>query len=419
MTLVAIDVGSHKVCTLVADVVEDEIRVLGVGHASSEGIRGGEIVHVGDAAGAIAASVQRAERSSGMPVRRARVGMSGLHIGGFVNRGLLPCGRHARTVDQIDVDRVLEVAGTVPLEADREVLHVLTQHFAVDGGPPVDSPVNMEACRLEASTFVVTASATAISNLRRCLALAAVSPVGLGVSTLAAAEAVLTPDERRLGAFVLDLGASTSCLACYADGALVHLKPLPVGGHQMTTDLGLNLQTPLSEAEHIKITHGHVLPELDEDDREIEVATFGDGPLRQTTRLHVSELLAQRADQIAQLVWDEFGQTGLHDIFPAGAVLVGGATEMEGMLTRLSARWGMPVRAGHPRDVAGLPTALRGPGHAAAVGLLLWDARGIADAVGVPANRPVSSSSLQRLIDWLRRAFVPSSDGRGWEGGVG
>jgi cell division protein FtsA len=230
---------------------------------------------------------------------------------------------------------------------------------------------------------------------------------------------VLTADERRLGAFVVDLGAATTCLACYADDALVHLRPLPVGGQHMTTDIGLMLQTPLAEAEHIKITHGHVLPEMDLDAREIEVATFGDGPRRQTTRLEISEALAARADEIAQLVWDEFDRAELHDRFPAGAVLVGGATEMNGMMTRLGARWGVPVRIGHPRDVLGLPDVACGPAHAAALGLLLWDSRGVADAAAMPASANGTASILARIIDWARRAFWPSSDARGWEGGVG
>jgi cell division protein FtsA len=418
MTLVAIDIGSHKVCTLIGEAVDGGVRVLGVGHAPSEGIRGGEIVHVGDAAGAIAASVERAERSCNVSVHRARVGVSGMHLAGFASRGLVPCGRRPRTITRADVDRVLDTAGTVPLDADREVLHVLAQYFTIDGGAPVESPVDMEACRLEASVYIVTASATALANVRRCLELAEVTPVGISSSTVAAAEAVLCADERRLGAFVLDLGASTSCLACYADGALVHLRPLPVGGHNMTTDLGLMLQTPLSEAEHIKITHGHVLPELDGEDREIEVATFGDGARRRTTRLHVSEKLATRADEIAQLVWDEFDKADLYDRFPAGAVLAGGGTEMDGMQTRLSARWGMPARVGEPKGVVGLSDAVKGPGHSAAVGLLLWDARGVGDAVAVPAVRS-DTRGWDKVVDWARRAFLPNRSEQTWEGGVG
>ena len=420
MTLVAIDIGSHKICTLVGEAVEGgKVRVLGLGHAPSEGIRAGEVVHVEDAAGAIAASVERAERACGVSVHHARVGVSGLHLSGTTNRGLVPCGRRPRPVAQADVDRVLEVAGSIPLSSDREVMHVLAQHFAVDGGTPVDSPVSMEAYRVEAAVYIVTASTAALANLRRCLRLAAVTPVGLTASAVAAAEAVLTPDERQLGVMVVDLGAATTSMACYVDNALVHLCPLPGGGRQMTNALGLSLQTPLAEAEHIKIGHGHVLPELDTDEREIEVTPFGDEPRRTTTRLRVSEVLAAHADETAERVWAELDDAGLHDRLPAGAVLVGGGTELQGLPQRLAARWGMPVRVGRPRGVVGLADAVRGPAHASAVGLLLWDARGIADAALMPAEREGDAKGIARLIDWARRAFLPTRNGRAWERGAG
>lgn len=418
--LVAIDVGSHKISTLVGEAVEGgKVRVLGMGHAPSEGIRRGEVVHVDDAAGAIAASVERAERASGLAVHHARVGLAGLHLDGGDNRGVVPCGRRPRTIQAADVDRVLDVAGTVPLEAGREVLHVLAQHYAVDDGSAVESPVNMQAYRLEASVYIVTASGAALANLRQCLSLADVAPVGMTAATLAAAEAVLTADERQLGAFVVDLGSALTGLACFVDGALAHVAQIPVGGHHMTTDLGLMLQTPLSEAEHMKITHGHVLPELDEMDVELDVTPFGEEPGRTTTRRHVSEVLAARADEVAELVLAELERAGLADRLPAGAVLVGGGTDLNGMPRRLAMRWGMPVRVGRPTAVVGLAEAVRGPAHAAAVGLLLWSARGIRDAATQAPESGPDPAGPRRWLDWIRQAFLPSRNGRTWEGGGG
>jgi cell division protein FtsA len=331
---------------------------------------------------------------------------------------VVPCGRRPRAIQQADIDRVLEVAGTVPLEPNREMLHVLAQRFSVDNGVAVESPLNMEAYKVEASVYIVTASAPSLANLRRCLGLAAVTPVGMTASVLAAAEAVLTPDERQLGVFVVDLGASSTGLACFVDSALVHVAVLPIGGRHMTTDLGLMLQTPLSEAEHIKITHGHVLPEFDDDAAEIDVTPFGDDQRRKTTRYHVSEVLAARADETAALVLAELDKVELSASLPAGAVLVGGGTELGGLPRRLSSRWGLPVRVGRPHGVVGLADAVRGPAHAAAVGLLLWEARGISDAA-VPPVKGSEASGLAKLIDWARQAFLPGRNGRNWEGGAG
>jgi cell division protein FtsA len=412
--IVAIDIGSHKICTLVGEVLPGGVvRLLGMGHAPAGGIRAGEIVHVEEAAGAIANSVERAERVAGIKIDRAIVGITGPSLIGSPGQGLLPCGRRPRPVTADDVARVLEVAGTVPLGADRALLHVLPRFFQVDDGGPVASPVNMEGHRLTAHVHIVMAAASTLSNLRCCLEMAEVIPSGLVMSTLAGAEAVLSPDERDLGVFVVDLGGGVTGLAAYQDGALAHTSVLRVGGRHMTNDISVTLQTPLSEAERIKSTHGHVLPELDDEETEIEVVPFGDDERRITTRRYVSEILAARADELANLVTDELERADLLGRLPAGAVLIGGGTELAGLPRRLGARWGVPVRVGRPARLLGLADAARGPAHADAVGLLLWSARGAPDAAVAPTVTE-GASLLERLIAWLRTAFVPGAGKKGW-----
>jgi len=411
--LVGIDIGSHKICTLIGEALPGgAVRILGIGHAPAAGLRNGEVVHVEEAAGAIAASLERAERVAGTTIDGALVGITGQHISGQNNRAVIPCGRRPRPIEAVDVDRVLEAAGTVPLPEGREVLHVLPRAFRLDDGGPIVSPVGMEGFRLEAEVHIVTAAASALANLRRCLALAETGPTSLVMSTLAAAEATLTADERQLGVFVVDLGASSTGLACFHENTPVHTAVLPVGGRHMTNDLALVLQTPLAHAERIKLSHGHVLPELDEDTTEIEVLPFGQGERRFTTRRYVSEILAARADEIGTLVQEELQRSGLAERLPAGAVLVGGGSELGGLARRLCDRWGVAVRVGRPGDLIGLADAARSPGHAAAVGLLHWSARGVADAASLPAPRVPSAGGLGRLVDWVRAAFLPDSSRR-------
>ena len=411
--IVGIDVGSHKICTLIGEALPGgETRVIGIGHAPSAGIRHGEVVHVEDAAGAIAASIERAERQAGRDVHRARVGISGLHLAGANNEAFVPCGRRPRVIVREDVDRALEVAGTVPIGEDRSVFHVVPRHFVVDSGVPVDSPLEMEGCRLEAAVHIVTAGHAPLANLKRCLALAEVEPMRLAMSTLAAADAVLTDDERELGVVLLDLGDSVTGLACYSGGALSHTSVLPVGGRHMTNDLGVVLQTPLAEAERIKMTYGHVLPELEQEDVEIEIVPFGEDQRRTVSRRYVSEVLAARADEIATLVAEELDRAGMVSRFPAGVVLVGGGTDLTGMPERIGARLGTPARIGRPQHVVGLSDATKGPGYAGAVGLLRWkggDPRDIASPFG---STHKSNGSMGKMLDWARAAFLPHSNGR-------
>jgi cell division protein FtsA len=413
-TVVSIDIGSHKICTLIGEALPGGgVRVLGMGHAPAVGIRRSEVVHVEDAAGAIAASVERAERVAGIPVRRAVVGMTGTHIASQSNHAVVPIGRRPREVEQADVQRVLETAGAVPLPAGREVLHVLPRYYQLDGGGPVVSPLGMEGYRIEVGVHIVTAASAALTNLRRCLSLAEVAPSALVFSTLAAAEATLTRDERELGVMLVDLGAAATGVACYREGALVHSAVLPVGSRHMTNDLAVLLQTPLDQAERIKTASGHVLPELDDDDVAIDIVPFGEAERRTTTRHHVSEVLAARADEIARLVLAEIERKELHGQLPAGVVLCGGGTELSGLPRRLYEQWGLPVRIGRASDVIGLGDAAKGPSHAAAVGLLLWGARRVPDAVALTVGQPGRSTDgltgLEKMMTWARTAFLPSN----------
>ncbi len=413
--LVGIDIGSHKICTLIGTGLPGGgLRVLGIGHAPASGIRRGEVIDVEEAAGAIAASVVRAERVAEHPVDRAVVGITGLHLESANHSAMVACGRRPREIRPPDVDRALAAAGSLPLPMGRELVHVLPQSYTLDDGSPVISPVGMEGYQLSAEVHIVSGSCANLSNLRRCLDLAEVAPQRLTMSTLAAAEAVLTPDERELGVAVVDVGASATGIACFREGALVHTRIMPVGGRHMTNDLAVVFQTPLHQAERIKTTHGHVLPELDDDSGvKIEVVPFGDGERRTATRREISEVLAARADELIDLVLGALSEAELASRLPAGAVLVGGGTELAGFPRRFSQRSHAPVRIGRPGGVIGLSEATKGPDHAAAVGLLMWSARRIRDAAtGLANGEEETNDGKLRWSTWLRDAFLPRRNGR-------
>jgi cell division protein FtsA len=414
--LVGIDIGSHKVTTLVGEALPaGGLRIIGTGHAPAAGMRRGEVTHVEEAAGAIAASVERAERVSGHNIHAGIIGITGLHLHGHNQSAVVACGRQPREIRPHDVDRALEAAGAVPLPLGREVLHILPQSYRLDSGATVLSPIGMEGYRLEADVHLVSASSANLGNLRRCLELAEVSADRLTMSTLAAAEAVLTDDERELGVLLIDLGAASTGVACYRDGSLVHSAVVPLGGRHLTNDLAVVFQTPLAQAERIKISHGHVLPELDEDPAaEVDVQPFGEGEGRKVARRQISEVLAARADEIAGLLMAEMDAAGLSGRLPAGAVLVGGGTELAGMPRRLSMQLGQPVRVGRPTDVVGLAEAARGPDHAGAVGLLLWSIRQVQDAAnGLAVTEETDVDTVGRLTAWFKAAFLPERAARG------
>lgn len=406
--IAGIDVGSHKVVTLIGEALPGGgARVRGIGHAATQGIRGGEVEHIEEAAGSIATSLERAERLAADTFDRALVGISGAHVASTNNRASVPFARRARTILAADVERSLDAAGTVPMPIDREVLHVLPRSFHVDAGQGVRSPVGMSGCVLAADAHLVTVGAAPLATLRRCLELADVDRYRFVLSTLAAAEAVLTRDERQLGVALVDLGHATTGVASYREGSLAHTAAVPIGGRHMTHDLAVFLQASLDQAERIKKTHGHVLPEHDDGATTVEVVPFGADAPRPVSRHDVSQVLAARADELADLVATELGADGVDGRPPAGVVLVGGGAELRGLARRLHLRWQLPVRIGRPRDVAGLATATAGPDHAAAVGLLLWSALAMPDAAN-PTGRPLAEANGHGgVIDWLRTTLLP------------
>lgn len=405
--IAGIDIGSHKITTLIGEALPGRgVRVLGAGHAPAEGIRAGEIVHVEDAAGAIAASLERAERLAGEVFDRAFIGLTGAHLDSRLNAAVVPCARRPRPMAEEDVQRALEAAGTVPIAPEREMLHVLPRAFRLDGGSRVDSPVGMEGCQLEADVLIVGGATATLNNLRTCLDMAEVDRYRLVFSTLAAGDAVLTDDERELGVALVDLGHAMTGLACYDEGSVAHAGTIPIGGRHMTSDLAVVLQTPLEQAERIKKTHGHVLPEHDDEATEIEVTPFGADEPRVVRRRLVSEVLAARADELSRLVAERLAEAGFAEP-PAGVVLVGGGTELKGLARRLHEGWGLPVRIGRPRQVAGLTSAASGADHAAAVGLLGWAGRAELDVATLPGAGAPAGGGVAGVVAWLRQTMLP------------
>ena len=255
--LVAIDVGTSKVCALIGEVSRDgRLTIMGHGTVPASGLRKGVVVNIDQTVRSIADAVERAERLSGWKIDRAFVSVGGGHIESLNSTGQVAVTAHHREVTREDVNRAIEVARAVSIPSNREVLHVERRGFIVDGQEGVKDPLGMSALRLEVETHIVTASATAVQNLSKCVAAAGVKIDELVVSGLAAAEAVLTETEKDLGVAVADIGAGTIDLALFRDGAPFHTAVLPVGGINVTNDIAAVLKTSLQAAEELKVRHG-------------------------------------------------------------------------------------------------------------------------------------------------------------------
>jgi cell division protein FtsA len=271
--VIGLDVGTYKIGVIVAEVVDGAVEITGIGTAASRGLRKGVVVNIEKTVGAIRRAVEEAELMADCDIRSVIAGSAGSHIKGFNSHGVVAVRN--REVAPGDVERVVDAARAVALPTDQEVLHVLPQDFIVDDQDGIREPVGMAGVRLEARVHIVTGQVSAGQNLIKCCNRAGLHVRDLLAGPLAAAEAVLTPEERELGVALVDLGGGTIDVVVYQAGTIRHTAVLPVGGGHVTSDLAAALCTPPAEAEYLKQRHGSALAVLTPAEQTIEVPGLG------------------------------------------------------------------------------------------------------------------------------------------------
>ncbi len=368
-----LDVGTTKVCAMVAHVDAAGVQLIGFGTAPSRGIRRGAVADLEEAARSVQEAVGRAEKAAGREIRSAYVAVCGDHIAGQTTRGVVAVAGPDREIRATDVARALEAArmSAVP-PSDREVLHVLPRHFVVDGTDGVRNPVGMYGVRLEVEAHVVTGASTQVANLVKCVEQAGVEVEGLVLAVLASAEAVLSGAERELGVAVCEVGGGITSLGVFQGGALCYTATVPVGGQHITHDLAVGLRTTPEEAERIKRLYGAATARMAVEGEFVEVTEIGASMPRLIPRRLVCEIIEARVEEILDLVRVQLERFAPLSRIPAGVVLTGGGALLPGLAEAASQRWALPVRVGSPRGTSGSTEGISGPALATAVGLILY-----------------------------------------------
>jgi cell division protein FtsA len=406
--IVGIDVGTTKVCTLIAAVSpEDQLEIIGAGITPSRGMRRGVVVDVDDAVQAISASVQKAEQQSGYKIMSAFVGISGAHISSTNSHGVVAVRRTDNVITDDDIERALEAAKVVNMPHDREVIHVVPRHFVIDGQEGINNPAGMLGRRLEVETTVVTGTQTAIHNLSRCIEQVGVGIDALVVQPIAAGEAVLTTAEKDMGVALVDLGGGTTDAGVFVDGSISYIAAVPVGGNHISNDIAVGLRTPFMAADEIKIRHGYAISEAIEEDRVIDIASYDAGDGGPVSRRALAEIIEARLEETFELVRDslerggfEVGRSGRDGGIPGGIVLVGGTAQLQGIRRLATDVFGTSVRIGTPTGMFGLVESISNPAFAASIGLLKWGLSQ-ADDFGGSSGDGIGA----RLKEWLRSFF--------------
>jgi cell division protein FtsA len=369
--IVGIDIGTSKICTLVARVEDgSNLRILGVGIEPSQGLRKGTVVDLNAAALAVSRSIEKAERTSGFEINAALVSLAGSHVSSINSRGVV--GVTGGIVDIEDIDRALDAAQAVAIPHNREIIHVIQRGFIIDGQDGIRTPIGMHGYRLEVEAHIITASASTIENLRQCVAASGIEISQFVLNPLASAEVVLSETERQMGVVVVDIGGGTTDMAIYIDGDVWHTMVIAVGGNHVTSDIAHGLRLPINQAEEIKLKFGHAIQSEVNPEEQFSVRSFGtDAPIR-IHRSDLANIIEARMEEIFYLVLQEVRRSGYDGLLPAGVVLTGGSSLIPGARQLASKVMGLPARIAKPENLIGLTDQLNSPAYSTSVGLLQW-----------------------------------------------
>ncbi|MCA9472318.1 MAG: cell division protein FtsA [Nitrospirales bacterium] len=409
--IVGLDIGTTKICAVVAEATDDEtsINVIGVGSSLSRGLRKGVVVDIESTVESIKEAVEKAELMAAVQINSVYTGIAGSHISSESTHGVVALKK--REVLNGDITRVIETArcGAV-IPADRRVLHVLPREFIVDDQEGIRDPIGIAGSRLEVDVHIVTGAVTSAQNLVRCVNRAGLDVADIILQPLASSAAVLSAEEQELGVVMVDLGGGTSDVAIYVDGSIRHSAVIPIGGNHLTRDLTQVLRTSHADAERIKVQHGVSLSEQVDQEESIEVPSVGGRPPRLVPRSYVAEVLEPRVEEMFELVRREIRRAGYDGLLVAGGVLTGGTSLLPGMAEAAERILDLPVRCGGPTGISGLQEKVSSPTCATGVGLILHAIRhehgmsrmGVA-AVGSGAG--IWSSVLDRMKDRVMSFF--------------
>lgn len=405
--LVSLDIGSSKVCALIAETgSEGRVDVVGKGIATHKGTRKGAIIDVPATIEAIKRATEEAEIMAGVQIERAVVGVAGPVVRSFNSRQVVAVAARNREISREDINRALDAARSCPIPSDYEILAVLQRQFVVDGQDGVADPLGMVGSRLEADVHVVTVPVATTQNLLKCVNGAGVSVTEMILEPLAASESVLTPDEKDHGVVLADIGGGTTEIAVWRQGALAHTAVIPIGGDLFTSDLAVLLKTPVPDAERLKKKYGAAVAGLAPADETVDVPRTGGREVHPVARSYMAEILDARARELFEVLWRE----ATTDIPPqelrAGLVLTGGGAALDGMTDEAEQVLGVPVRIGVPRGLGGLVDVINGPEWACVAGLLLVGRGGAASPKGRPS---APAGLLSKLKNSLGKMFTPAS----------
>lgn len=400
--IVGLDIGTSKVVAIVGEVSpEGDLSVVGLGSHKSVGLKKGVVVNIDSTVQSIQRAIEEAELMAGCQIHSVYAGIAGSHIRSLNSHGIVAI--KDREVYVQDIERVIDAAQAVAIPADQKVLHILPQEYVIDDQEGVKEPLGMSGVRLEAKVHLVTCALNAAHNIEKCIKRCGLEVEDIILEQLASSYSVLTDDEKELGVCMVDIGGGTTDIAIFAEGAIRHTGVIPIAGDQVTNDIAMALRTPTQYAEEIKIKYACALAKLTGAEETIKVPSVGDRPPRELSRQALAEVVEPRYEELFTLIQSELRRSGFEDMIPAGIVLTGGTSKMEGVIELAEEIFHMPVRLGTPQNIRGLKDIVNNPIYSTGVGLLLYGIK--QQGVDKTFSHSENDGLWARMKAWAQKNF--------------
>ena len=422
--ITGLDIGTTKICTIIAEVTSNEdFEIIGIGFSPSKGLKKGVVVDIDKASNAIRESINKAQIMAGIEVESAFIGIAGSHISSMNNHGVVAVSGDEKEITENDIDRVMEAAQIISLPAEEEIIHVIPREFIVDGHKGIKDPLGMSGVRLEVETHIVKGSSTSIQNLVKSVIRAGIEVDDIVLEPLASSKSVLTEDEKELGVILVDIGGGTTDIVVFHEGSIVATYVLPVGGNHVTHDIAIGLRTPISEAEKLKIHYGTTLNPVNNDEEDngrnnyIEVLSASGENKREIPRSMLTNVIEPRTSEMYEMINRQIYSAGPKDLTPAGVVLTGGASLLDGSAELAEGVFDLPVRLGKPDYVYGLSDVIDDPLYkdkdgkipkaifSTVIGLIEYGMENEPNEIKGKNEKEITESFFNKIKSWFQDFF--------------
>lgn len=412
--IAGLDIGSSTIRMVVGELAMhdelargSELQILGASEVPSHGVHKGVISSIEDVVSSVSDCLEKTERMIGVPIENAWIGISGLHIMSQHSKGVVAVSKTDNEITEEDVARAIEASRAIATPLNYEVLHVLPKSFSIDGQGKIKDPVGMTGIRLEVDSQIILGSSSQIKNLTKAVYRTGLSIEDLVLSILATAEAVVTPRQKEIGVLVVNIGLSTTSLAVFEEGDIIHTAIIPIGSEHITNDIAIGLRTTIDIAEAVKIEHGNCSPEEVSKREEIDLYELGSPTHEVVKKQYVSEIVAARVEEILLKIEQELISIKRAGLLPAGVVFTGGGAKILGLVDVAKRQLRLPSVLGYPLNIASVTDKVNDLGFAAAVGLVKWGgSTGVHEGSGGGSLLRTVGSASSQLKKWVK-ALLP------------